>query len=244
MQDPANTSRGQDSSDSPGADGAPETDAPGGVVNQPTSSSSVSTQPLDAGDSSSHSVTGGVINRSRSSSTNVRVIEPVTIRIEGHRSLLVQQLNMDEENPGERMPEDLSPPRQREAGASPQPHPSSSSGPPPQPQQAEAAALPVDQVAPRHEEVYRASWVNFQSEICYGFARLYETKDLADVTIACEGHLIKCHKLVLSLSSKYFREMFEVSYLEFCFYFIFIFIVGQLVGRTKHGEIIELCITE
>lgn len=35
-------------------------------------------------------------------------------------------------------------------------------------------------------------------------------ESLVDVTLVCEGHLVKAHKIILSACSFYFREIFEV----------------------------------
>lgn len=57
---------------------------------------------------------------------------------------------------------------------------------------------------------YRSGVGSFEEHVAYGFSSLYLSSDLSDVTIACEGKLIKAHKLVLAISSPYFRQIFEV----------------------------------
>ncbi|XP_055615738.1 protein abrupt [Toxorhynchites rutilus septentrionalis] len=51
-------------------------------------------------------------------------------------------------------------------------------------------------------------WNNFADNIANGFQNLYERGDLVDVTIACDGKLLKAHKIVLAICSPYFQEMF------------------------------------
>jgi hypothetical protein len=58
---------------------------------------------------------------------------------------------------------------------------------------------------------YRSAVGDFQEHIACGFANLFVTSELADVTIACEGKLCKAHKIVLAISSPYFRHIFKVS---------------------------------
>lgn len=60
-------------------------------------------------------------------------------------------------------------------------------------------------------EQYCLKWNNFQSNLSNAFGSLLGTEDLADVTLTCEGISIKAHKLVLSLCSPYFRNVFKVS---------------------------------
>lgn len=51
-------------------------------------------------------------------------------------------------------------------------------------------------------------WTNFQLNMLNVFDRLFKDEQFVDVTIACEGKLIKAHKMVLSASSSYFQEIF------------------------------------
>ncbi|XP_055605507.1 protein abrupt-like [Uranotaenia lowii] len=51
-------------------------------------------------------------------------------------------------------------------------------------------------------------WNNFADNIASGFQNLYDRGDLVDVTIACDGYLLKAHKIVLAICSPYFQEMF------------------------------------
>lgn len=54
-------------------------------------------------------------------------------------------------------------------------------------------------------------WNNFQSNLLDVFERLFLDERFVDVTLACEGQLIKAHKMVLSASSSYFQEIFTAT---------------------------------
>nr|XP_029721796.1 broad-complex core protein isoforms 1/2/3/4/5-like isoform X3 [Aedes albopictus] len=54
-------------------------------------------------------------------------------------------------------------------------------------------------------------WNNFADNIASGFQNLYDRGDLVDVTIACDGKLLKAHKIVLAICSPYFQEMFMTN---------------------------------
>lgn len=44
-----------------------------------------------------------------------------------------------------------------------------------------------------------------------GFHSLLESEHLVDVTLAAEGRYLKAHKIVLSVCSQYFKELFSVN---------------------------------
>lgn len=54
-------------------------------------------------------------------------------------------------------------------------------------------------------------WNNFHSNLSSGFHSLYQSEDLVDVTLAAEGRYLKAHKIVLSVCSQYFKELFKVN---------------------------------
>ncbi|XP_058827401.1 broad-complex core protein isoforms 1/2/3/4/5-like isoform X2 [Topomyia yanbarensis] len=54
-------------------------------------------------------------------------------------------------------------------------------------------------------------WNNFADNIASGFQNLYDRGDLVDVTIACDGKLLKAHKIVLAICSPYFQDMFMTN---------------------------------
>lgn len=49
---------------------------------------------------------------------------------------------------------------------------------------------------------------NYNTILSSGFYRSLCQGELFDVTLAVEGHLVKAHRLVLSVFSSYFKEMF------------------------------------
>ena len=53
-------------------------------------------------------------------------------------------------------------------------------------------------------------WNDFQENISSAFGSLRKDNDLSDVTLACEdGHQIEAHKVVLSVSSPLFQDLFK-----------------------------------
>lgn len=53
-------------------------------------------------------------------------------------------------------------------------------------------------------------WNNFQNSILSALGNLQTCQDLVDVTLMCEGHNVKAHKVILSACSPYFRNLFKV----------------------------------
>ncbi len=60
-------------------------------------------------------------------------------------------------------------------------------------------------------EHFCLKWNNFQRNIVAALGNLKLDEDFVDVTISCEGRLIKAHKVILSACSDYFRDLFRVS---------------------------------
>lgn len=54
-------------------------------------------------------------------------------------------------------------------------------------------------------------WNNYQSNMVSELDSLRSDEDLVDVTLSCEGHLLKAHKVILSACSSYFRNVFKVN---------------------------------
>lgn len=50
-------------------------------------------------------------------------------------------------------------------------------------------------------------WNNYQSNLTNVFDQLLQNGTFVDVTIACDGHTLKAHKIVLSACSPYFQSM-------------------------------------
>lgn len=62
-----------------------------------------------------------------------------------------------------------------------------------------------DQSSP---QAFCLRWNNFQSNMLTVFEYLYQNEKFVDCTLACDGTLIKAHKMVLSASSPYFEKIF------------------------------------
>ncbi|XP_076252127.1 uncharacterized protein LOC143191191 isoform X2 [Rhynchophorus ferrugineus] len=58
-------------------------------------------------------------------------------------------------------------------------------------------------------EQFSLCWDNFHKNMSSGMNSLLENEDLVDVTLAVEGKLLKAHKMVLSVCSPYFKELFK-----------------------------------
>ncbi|XP_063827619.1 protein tramtrack, beta isoform-like isoform X27 [Ostrinia nubilalis] len=61
------------------------------------------------------------------------------------------------------------------------------------------------------DEQFSLCWNNFHANMSAGFHGLLSRGDLVDVTLAAEGRLLQAHKLVLSVCSPYFQEMFKMN---------------------------------
>lgn len=59
---------------------------------------------------------------------------------------------------------------------------------------------------------YSLNWNSQKSHIFEGLKNLVGQDDilLTDVTLACDGEYIQAHKLVLSLCSSFFKDLFKV----------------------------------
>jgi len=51
-------------------------------------------------------------------------------------------------------------------------------------------------------------WNNYTSNLTNVFDQLLQSESFVDVTLACEGHTVKAHKMVLSACSPYFQALF------------------------------------
>ncbi|XP_031332608.1 zinc finger protein 131-like isoform X10 [Photinus pyralis] len=58
-------------------------------------------------------------------------------------------------------------------------------------------------------EQFSLCWDNFHRNMSMGMQSLLENEVLVDVTLAIEGRYLKAHKMVLSVCSPYFRELFQ-----------------------------------
>lgn len=58
-------------------------------------------------------------------------------------------------------------------------------------------------------EQFSLRWNNFHSNLKSGFHELLQHAEMVDVTLAVDGHFLQAHKVVLSICSPYFKQMFK-----------------------------------
>lgn len=54
-------------------------------------------------------------------------------------------------------------------------------------------------------------WHNYSDSVTSALESLRYDEDFLDVTLACDGHTVRAHKLVLSACSAYFRKVLKVG---------------------------------
>lgn len=59
-------------------------------------------------------------------------------------------------------------------------------------------------------EQFSLVWNSFPRNLSSGLYTLLTDEQLVDVTLAAEGQILRAHKLILSVCSTYFRELFKV----------------------------------
>ncbi|XP_075228444.1 uncharacterized protein LOC142328573 isoform X3 [Lycorma delicatula] len=64
---------------------------------------------------------------------------------------------------------------------------------------------------PVSSEQFSLRWNNFHSNLTSEFHALLQGEDLVDVTIAANGKFVQAHKIVLSVCSPYFKELFKIN---------------------------------
>lgn len=60
------------------------------------------------------------------------------------------------------------------------------------------------------DDQFSLKWNNFQSNLATGFHDLLQEEDMVDVTLAAEGKILYAHKIILSVCSPYFKDLFKV----------------------------------
>lgn len=63
----------------------------------------------------------------------------------------------------------------------------------------------------KDKPAYLIRWNRFEDQVCNAFAELFCSDQFVDVTLACDGELIRAHKIVLAMSSPFFRRIFQVN---------------------------------
>lgn len=63
-------------------------------------------------------------------------------------------------------------------------------------------------VGQNNSQQFCLRWNNYQTNLTSVFDQLLQNESFVDVTLACEGHSIKAHKIVLSACSPYFQSLF------------------------------------
>lgn len=66
----------------------------------------------------------------------------------------------------------------------------------------------IDSFDRNTSQAFCLRWNNFQANMLTVFDYLYQNEKFVDCTLACDGVLIKAHKMVLSASSPYFEKIF------------------------------------
>jgi hypothetical protein len=57
-------------------------------------------------------------------------------------------------------------------------------------------------------QVFSLRWNQHQTNMLSVFDKLLQSEAFCDVTLACDGGSLKCHKIVLAASSDYFQKLF------------------------------------
>lgn len=60
-------------------------------------------------------------------------------------------------------------------------------------------------------EQFSLRWNDFHANIAQSFPALLEDEDLVDVTLSAGGQNVRAHKLILSVGSPYFKELFKTT---------------------------------
>ncbi|XP_046753991.1 protein jim lovell-like [Diprion similis] len=60
-------------------------------------------------------------------------------------------------------------------------------------------------------EQFSLVWNSFPTNLSSGLYTLLSDEQLVDVTLAAEGQMLRAHKLILSLCSTYFKELFKMN---------------------------------
>uniref|UniRef100_A0A6B2EFY7 BTB domain-containing protein n=1 Tax=Phlebotomus kandelakii TaxID=1109342 RepID=A0A6B2EFY7_9DIPT len=70
------------------------------------------------------------------------------------------------------------------------------------------SSLPTTSQNHTEPQQFCLKWNSYQSNLTSEFDQLLQNESFVDVTLACDGHSIKAHKMVLSACSPYFQALF------------------------------------
>jgi hypothetical protein len=59
-----------------------------------------------------------------------------------------------------------------------------------------------------HSPIFCLRWNNHRNNLLNVLDQLLQTESFCDVTLACDGASVKCHKMILSACSSYFQQLF------------------------------------
>lgn len=62
------------------------------------------------------------------------------------------------------------------------------------------------------QQQFNLRWNNHTNNILQVFTEQFTSETMVDVTLSCEGHFIKAHKMILSACSPYFQVIFSIFY--------------------------------
>lgn len=64
------------------------------------------------------------------------------------------------------------------------------------------------------EKTFNLTWNNHLANLSGLFEALYKSGSLTDATLACQGGMLRAHRLVLAACSPYFERVFKEHYGE------------------------------
>ena len=82
-------------------------------------------------------------------------------------------------------------------------------------------------------QVLSLRWNNHQSNLLSVFGQLLQIEAFCDVTLACDGRSIKCHKMVLAACSNYFQKLFMENNCEHPIVFLKVKPPVRLLGPRR-----------
>lgn len=74
--------------------------------------------------------------------------------------------------------------------------------------QSEKASNPDGTKSSKKDQKFCLKWNNYQTNLTNVFDQMLQSESFVDVTLVCDGHSIKAHKMVLSACSPYFQSLF------------------------------------